>query len=1131
MSPAVTHLRLAHEAGMLASLLAQHVNDRRQSASTQPALIHFVDSHELTAFINANEGNYLDGFMLDVEKNLLDEQHGLEDLRWQIRFKAEQIQRWLLMKHPLPIVLLPCHAEEIDEEIAYQDRQRLRRQLGLMSAARAQWLALKTRGLANKVLTQYLEEALRGSSQSKRFLVDLLSETAPAVASLLWPTPDTVERRIGQLTNESQLYLLADVPWEDFGFTPELCERVRCLSADPATVEHWRQRLNTTRSNSSRSNQIDSEALAYLAAFNLEMSRAHRACRGVLVTRASSLIHLAVEAQHGPDAHGGGLVRHTRLLVGDRLDDPAKEAPADQDTDPVDQSLLQLKIALGAYERSLAEQDSSGQTEPAAEARRLVHAWSEFEATRFTMKFSAGDEAPPDTAEPLPDNDDLLRLVRWLKDEDDAETLILQQLDRSVSTFRRETLPRLSDSAKTPARLSRSARPQRVLVQPLVGCPLGPLEFSARAIAGGISKVLADASAVVIELTDRLVEPNNIAEDYLYSALVMASQGRWKLTEIYADCAILSSRLLGAGAVEVEARLLAAQALRYAGAVRDAPHSPEPGHKTDRSATFHRLVRAHRMLADAQGVPANDVRWLVEGAAQNLECLLLVEPGGGDIRASLELGLNSLRHAHELAPADAWQRLQILALSLTYHYASRFVLQLAAPEPEGLLNTVREAHRQLIELITELRQASDGSAESLPAFARALEIIGYDLRRVCARDAGHADEAEPDLPSGLLSQLDDLPVALAGRTDCAGQLIAGALAQSISRVGSYKDYALVYAPVWERNDAEVFEMDLPAGPLRDRAVAASRVVNEAGHHQLVFKGDPSARRLLQNAADEFDSVIEQIEPSTSVARLLSMERCYARLLLARSESDKDRQLSRFKQLDRDYRELIADQPDSAALRFRHGVVLAELGRHDEAFEALSQAMQTFDNQREAVSDSHWVRSTMARRMGHYFASKAREQMDRLKAQPEHTDLRKLYLHHMMQAFRIVFRGFQDQHEKQGPLARLEHRRSMNNVVYYAAAYVDGGGNVNDLDEHFSRRKWLSYLSRLHPLGLHQVAEWNLLHTIGYAYHVAGERDLAKESADHLLNALAGSGATTDSASIRNALDDALTWKRLADALG
>ena len=106
----------------LRTLIRRHLLDRDAIKAGRVRFIYFVDAHELKAYIHGVSSAYIEGFELGPERTIR-ASGDRSELLMDLRLKCEEAIRWLLFSQPDPVVVLPPHGVEIEEEIAYQ-RQR-----------------------------------------------------------------------------------------------------------------------------------------------------------------------------------------------------------------------------------------------------------------------------------------------------------------------------------------------------------------------------------------------------------------------------------------------------------------------------------------------------------------------------------------------------------------------------------------------------------------------------------------------------------------------------------------------------------------------------------------------------------------------------------------------------------------------------------------------------------------------------------------------------------------------------------------------------------------------------------------------------------------------------------------------
>jgi tetratricopeptide (TPR) repeat protein len=375
--------------------------------------------------------------------------------------------------------------------------------------------------------------------------------------------------------------------------------------------------------------------------------------------------------------------------------------------------------------------------------------------------------------------------------------------------------------------------------------------------------------------------------------------------------------------------------------------------------------------------------------------------------------------------------------------------------------------------------------------------------------------------------LHDLQGVLGKSSERSSKSVAVILQRMSSRMDGAREYNLAYAPIWSLAATERFlRRDGLHPQALNAAMQAVKIVYPIGDRYGLNTGTREIEQLAQ-ASGLFLQALSRTSgiASSSPAKFhLLMEHCYCKLLASTLERDADKRRDLLHSLGKEYQELLQHHPNSAIVHFRYSIVLGELDRHDESFSAVKQAMKCLAAD-SYISHEHWISSTIVRRMAYHFARQAHEVYERLKTNPTDEALALQYRTHVREAFLTIFEGFDEQRSADNLLAGLESQRRLNNIVYYASLYVEVHGDPRDLAPGFDEERLLELVRKLHPHGIARVDAWNVLHTIGYAYHAMNRHDDASEAADALWNLIARIGTSTQSVGIRNALDDALTWKK------
>lgn len=1131
--------RMAREARLLMNLLEQYVNDRLNRKNGSRRLLYFIDAHEIKAYLNANGGDYLKGFMLEVEQEVAERDVPLH-LDVEVRLKAERLLQWLLFDQRNRVILLPSHGDELNQELTYRAEKWATRQLGLIRAASEQLRRVRQRRFKSEMSRAFIEtmiaNAEAGAPGSKEQLLRFVSETAPALATVLWGAPDTAKERIEALGKFSNLVLLDDVQWETFGLDAPLCERVRVLRANDAVSDQWMNHLRKERQNSFNSNRLDAQAIAYVSAFNGLMDEFGTGIQGVLVTRALTLVGIGRDGNPLEGLNASQLIRHSRFLVTPEVVDlpEVNGAPRDpaQDAVTFDSALLQLNLALSTFVRQL-DSDSdddrpsnssplprpSGEREQFEAARALVQAWRDFEAVRFAFDLVQNEPAAAEAVDPSIGDDEFRLLLHWLKTDVEVESLLLKQFGNGVSSFGSSFFATHWDVPRCAALLRESQRANRLWVEPIDVSNLGPIQVTIKPCEAA-KEAAGPQAPHRFQFLDELAGID-VAEDYLIRSLTLACAGQWALAGIYADSALCSAELLHHRFTIDEAKLLQAQLTRL---------GPFKGHADKRCEQLARVRDGIRQTTQW----GSDPRFSLEAAALAIERVLAAVPlrrAALSAPAAFDEGIADLAQALGLDAGDGTSGVprRLCELALLYLLVGLDHLKLK-PDALNHLGDVADWYRQLTaQLESERRQPVAGSAHWAP-LARALEIVGFDLACRIATAAGTRAPV-PDLSPSIQMDNQVLYALLVGGpdgSDRTSRLVAEALRRVIGRGVGAREFNLTYAAIWPSSEIEPLFEKIADATSRQEAIAGNRILHLVADSQRVLDGDKEELDRLQEASRLFSSSLSRaVGASRPTLFHLEMAECYALLLAAAASRGEERRVA-FTDLDARYRQLSTIYSESSVLSYRLSIVLSELGRDADAFDVIKTAMGKLDRD-PYVEENHWVRSTVRRRMGYHFATKARSVQADLQADPANTALRDRYRENLREAFSTVYSGFRESGPGVVREELLEYRRRVNNIVYYASLYLETGADLTDLTPSFDRDALLKLIERLQPEALPDMIEWNVVHTVGYAYHVLGYAGLANVAADTLWQLVSRSGASTESPAIRRALEDAMAWKRTAEA--
>ena len=1105
----------------LRMLIRRHLLDRDAIKAGRVRLIYFVDAHELKAYIHGVSSAYLEGFELGPERTIRTSGDRAE-LSTELRLKCEEAIRWLLFSQPHPVILLPPHGVEIEEEIAFQRQRDLARDLGLLADARIQLRSLRDRSIAQGWIAQKATQALRGDQQSKEELTAYLARAAPALGAVLNILPtgvDSIRSRIVELVRDSRLKTLGTVRWDAYGLTSEQAELVRGVGLDEMLVHRWQKRIEARRSGSERSNRLDAEAIAFVEKLNATLATASIAARGVLVTHTGTLIHATRDFKPlGDELLGADVpIRHVRLLAWDVVDNAASSR--ERLDDQLGLAAERLQHALELYKLQIDQRSDEAHALTPSEASALMEAWTAFENARSALGLAARMPQP----EALEREDalgriEIERLLEWLQNEQELENLIASRLSQLVVNFGREVLT--SDGTSKLQGAMRCVRLNSGTVQltPISTRMVGPVELQGLRIA-------ADSQPRRLLFPDDGFDfHDGLPRTYLMLSLLHACGDSLALAEVYAKAAIDGAQLHQQPALAAEAQVLVAQLSRMT-AVRG-----RGGDGRTPDEVRQRLDSAYRLLTDASARHGSP-RYTIELAALHLERLASHLDSDETTRQLYASGLDTVESAFAKASeADLMVRLRACEVALAYGILGR-----ASPRDYGATDDmtrqfIQHWHQVLTSILVRLRAGDDPLVDELPLLTRAIEVIGYAQVHADRVRLGEKPAVSGDcgIPNDLSLGIHSVQRGLSAADDRVSQQLASILADINARSGTSWTYSFVHAPVWNRSDVERATAAFPDAALRERILTANQLLHRVGDDQRILLGEPDQIDLLHQAKRRYSEILQEMPEATSepVRFLAEMEFNYACLLESSFTTDpesKHRQLQELASRYATMRNRFGPQP---TLLYRQSIVLGELQMHEQALEAIQQALNPPATEMPLLIGASWMRSTIRRRIGLHFSRQAREQLEQLEHGASSEVDYERYRHTIRLAFQSTFEGFDD-NDDATLRGKTERLRRLNNLVFHASLFVEAGGAYSDLDASFSRQRLRAYLHELKAEAPTVERDWVYAHTIGAAHFVLNDVDQADAAADALLGLLAGSGASTQVPAIRSAIEDAFKWKRMA----
>jgi hypothetical protein len=1087
----VTREALRAEAHLLRDLIDQNQKDLK-AIRDGARFVYFVDAHELKAFISANDHEKLTGFIFSVE-GALENQRVASDVEALVRLKAEQTQRRLLFEQPHPLLLLPSHAEEMDEEVAFVSLTTLPQDYDLASIARRQWALLTSDGVTRDALAKLAVSAADGNDKSKRKLLNFLTAQVPTLVQLLFPAPRTPKARLDALLSHSRLSLLANADWNSLGFSEEQSASLDACTPSADDIALWTRQLIANRRNTLQANRRDASALAYLTALNRQFAKMGVNARACLVTRAVTLLRTMRIMKAAGNLDAQDCLRHSRLVV-TVAENPEEHAPISGGTlDP-------LLFALETYERRLSLPPGSDALAPETEAKELLSAWNAFEEARLTIELAQETPEKRGTEKVIEDTQ-WQDLVAWLQSDRDVIHIVEQRLQKQVAHFKSAIVARDAVGVdQAPVWVFTPAGNTSRCVQAIEVNGLGPFDLPKRFFDdSGSFRYTAEPAA------------DDVSEEFFVLAFLQGCLRHWTLAQFYGRLALQSAQMRGRQHIRHDARLLVAQLLRISGGVQT--HEAEAAEKADHFA------QAADMLVSRTGRRLEDPRFEVEWWSLQLERLLDVRTSGSGTGPELAAGIKALSVVvrSEAPQVSVRSKECLVAFALAGLPKWKATGKPMAAEFGEIRHLVRKCHADLTNELDTWRRERE--VDELPQFTRAIEILGYDLIRRLGTAVGDPPEGELHVPAPLMFDVVSLQAQLTRHDDEVSKLVATELVRLIDRTRGRRQFQVVHAPIVDRLEVLATINRLPEPSARDAAMRASEIVHTVGNSQGFLVGNEGERELLLQGIRLFDQALSASEVPRGVQYHCKVELGYLKLLSALAHKSEDRKRAALEEVSRVYESLIEEYPDSSVLRYRQSFVLEELGLDEASFDSINEAMRLVSTD-SRISPEHWFRSVIRRRLALRFSNKATEMRDRIRGDDV---ARKHYLDLMAKAYQLVGEPGAVARTGVTYIDRLETRRRLNNQVYYAALFGSSGGDIAALPG-LTEEKLMSLTKQLIPDGdIEDVHEVNIAHTIGLAFSTLKQPQLAAEAAKRVVDLVAASGDNAESDSTRQVLNDALSW--------
>jgi hypothetical protein len=1123
---------LQMEATILREVLRRYRNDwERKRSSSEVRYVYFIDAHDLDSYINPDNPDALKGFLLDAE---CDRGNGASSYVPELKLKNEEILRRLLFNPHTPIGLLPSHLQEMDDNIAFHAARYQSQRLKLL--ATAQYEYDKLRNSVGGTLVSEEKLGANASPKDKQEATNYMLRAAPALMAMLHPLTPSPRGRIDELTNRSVLVGLREFPWEEFGIEGEDAQALRQARPTEKQVEDWRHYLDLReerKRRSNRANRIDAEAIACVEALTAVLRRQGREnVQIVLVTRVMSLLKATILPEQGLELKTAEFLRHPRMLLM-----PGPDNTLSPDT------VGRLAIALDTFQKQLLEQGREGLAADHLERARtyFLEAWHSFEKAEFALDFRAQVQQQEPEQAPRFDQAQLDRLLEWFVNDQALGEIIQEQVNASVREFGYLTygLGQPDDLEPIEALLDHVGG--RTRIRPIIAGVPGPVLFLAASLRSEPTR--CDSLEDLLGRLDAKPE-----ERYLAWALLHACRNRWALARVYARSAVDAGTLFrdDSHPLVQEAKLLLAQ-VRRLGAENGLDRDSNDAHTEQRYRM--RFEEAMRNLQSPQ--MTKDTRVLQEKSAQVLELNLALgaqSARGQQLTDGIELLMSALKHSGDDLLSQARSYAQLLAYALAIQRS-----RLDWPKGMDPSSTVKQWHQQLVLLLGQLRQRLE--SDEIPRRMLAMEMIGY----VLLREVSASPTTLPSLTGTTLSAAFDdqvipqdlryFALELHAQISRASDHIARLMANELQRVFGLKRYGeweLLFAPIGSPSvEARVLQQ-LASFPevqaLARQAFSLMRSCVSASPRGL----DPVHRRTYATAARVFRRALDELGSSSGCAIAmfhLNMEASYARMVYALLLSHPIDRMRELRSVAQTYEELTGAFPNAAIPHFRLHGIYSRLATDAQGTEAeqyrtaagleLERAANLLDADESMLFEpQHWIKSLVRRRRAARHFEQARKLRGRLRDGEASESLLVEYAVALRSAFTATYErfpveiDFPPEHLNNDPFYRLERERRINNVVYSAALFLEVQPDVTRLHPHFSLEQLRELTRLLHPRGIEAIEFYRRMHTIGFAYRVLGDLQLAGEVGERLVSLVYHNGTDlTRQPDVVELMKDAMSWRR------
>jgi hypothetical protein len=870
-------------------------------------------------------------------------------------------------------------------------------------------------------------------------------------------------------------------------------------------------------------------------------------------------------------------------FVGDELDAAAIRMPGTLNGSlnvwlaiSLNDQKVQFLLGLSNYRKVLEARgrNPSGDRSKNAsdsETASLCRIWDDFEQAAYTGRLRKEDliEGGPTERSPLSE-EKLREVFRLFQTESGVDELILDQLDRRMWDFSRNTFAlsalglRLGEEKHFPGRvlflppaeaLAGKKAPTQLKVTsdnlPIAiefydeaftkGRKEGVVEdledllagFAVRRMGRATEKEATEPRFAKMpagaDYSDEMSKQRRY-ERFLAWAVLQASWGHWRISEIYCDAAV---KMAPGEIPQHEAWFLLAVAQRLGSRYKSQVRRGRPLAEVHEAALAF-LDKATEIKRNylGQGSSWNDPRYLAEQAAQRLEQRLATHAASTDNHEEkpADDGLQwcALAFQHAVQRKDIYTAVRVRQLQLCYAMATGTTNQ-ALPQ----------WHKDLSQWLAEIRL--EWNDDELPPNLQAIEILGYgwvgekglkdriisviiDLLelKLKAEDPGATISINVSQYSEKI--FEKIKKRLKGNTytsDFIKSEFDRLIKESTSEKKSFtllkhatEVISIALAPLWKIEDARKSVQECKALLPKDfgnRIEDVYRTFERVTERERRARDEINIAGQLEPIADliqECIASLEKMDLSDSRLRelhyVMRMDYAYCYLLIGAE----NRSLRPLALAAARYQEIEEEFPERAIPFFRHGNVFHLLGDYEDAEAKHESALELLDKQIDAKlanSTLQRLRKTVLRQIGSFNWGRA----ELLRRSPGGDPMSYDYQSRVAKAFSYAMRAYvsgDDRSVEKDEFEDLEDQRIANNLLFYSVSYIELVGDPALLEANgFDMAQVPEWLERIGADKIEELSDVFLLDTIRQVQRFRGDRRAECSAAVRVIQLLAARG--------------------------